>query len=149
MKKWTISVIACVLAFTSCHTAASKVNNNANIIVPGTIVAADSETIKEDQLNGFTFNVKIITDSTSSTTGSYIVDATYGMDNAEGTFAMPKNAEHVKPILRRSTEPYTYIIGFKFGEDTTFHDYFEISTSQVALGKKAIKMAYTKAYTFE
>lgn len=151
MKKWFISVIACAQAFISCNNpnAVSKPENTANLLKPGTIVAADSEAIKEDELNDFMFNVKIIADSTSNTKGSYIVDATYGVDNAAGKLLMPKNEEHLKPLLRKGTKPYTYIVGFKFGEDTTFHDYFEISVTNVAPKRKAIKMEYIKAYSFE
>ncbi|MBS1689909.1 MAG: hypothetical protein JSS96_14365 [Bacteroidetes bacterium] len=150
MRKHLLFVSACALAISSCgnNNTTSK-NTAASTLVPGSIIAADSEAIKEDNLNDFSFSVKIIADSNSNTKGSYTVQAAYGVDNAEGQLAMPKNAEYLKPLLRKGDEPYTYIVGFKFGNDTTFHDYFEISAARVAAQRRAIKMEYIKAYTFE
>jgi len=152
MRKQLLFVSACALAISSCSNANNDTKNsptNNPSLVPGSIIAADSEAIKEDNLNDFKFSVKIIADSGSNTKGSYTVQATYGVDNAEGQLAMPKNAEYLKPILRKGDEPYIYIVGFKFGNDTTFHDYFEISAARVATQRRAIKMEYIKAYTFE
>jgi len=152
MRKHLLFVSACALAISSCsntNTTSKNTIANGTSLIPGSVIAADSEAIKEDNLNDFTFSVKIIADSNSNTKGSYTVQAAYGVDNAEGQLAMPKNAEYLKPLLRKGNEPYTYIVGFKFGNDTTFHDYFEISAARVAPQRRAIKMEYIKAYTFE
>jgi len=54
---------------------------------------------------------------------------------------MPKGAEDIKPIIRKGSTPYTYIIGFKVAGDTTFYEYFQVSATNTDM-----KMGYIKAY---
>lgn len=109
---------------------------------PGTIVAQDSMPVTEDQLNHFVFAVKVIADS-NVTSGLYDVDADFGPNYAGSSFTMPKGGEDLKPLIRKGTKPYTFIIGFKIPNDTTFYDYFEVSSD-----RHNTKMQYIKAYTF-
>lgn len=108
---------------------------------PGTIVATAQMPIK-DELNNFTFSIKVVADSEVKA-GVYDVDVDFGPNFAEGKFTMPKGGEELKPLIRTGSNPYTYIIGFKVANDTTFYDYFEVSSS-----KDHTKMQYIKAYSF-
>ena len=98
--------------------------------------------VTDDPLNKFTFTIKVIADSNVQT-GVYDVDVDYGPNFAEGQFTMPKGGEDLKPLVRKGDKPNSYIVGFKVAGDTTFYDYFEISSS-----KSSTKMQYIKAYTF-
>ncbi len=108
---------------------------------PGAVVAEASMPV-EDPLNHFTFSVKIIADS-EITSGVYDIDADFGPNYATSKFTMPKGIEDAKPIIRQADTPYTYIIGFKQPGDTTFYEYFEVSSN-----KKTTQMRYLKSYTF-
>jgi hypothetical protein len=109
---------------------------------PGTTVAEAQVPVTDDALNHFTFSVKVIADS-DVTDGVYDVDAEYGPNFDEGKFTMPKGIEDVKPIIRKGSAPYTFIVGFRIAGDTTFNDYFQVSST-----KHSTKMEYIKAYTF-
>ena len=109
---------------------------------PGTVVAAAEMPITGDPLNKFIFSVKVIADSNTNS-GEYDVDADYGPNFAEWHFTMPKGGAFLVPIIRKGDAPYTYIVGFRLPDDTTFYDYFEVSS-----GHGATKMQYLKAYTF-
>ena len=109
---------------------------------PGTVVAEAKMPILEDTINHFTFSIKVVADSEIAT-GVYDVDADFGPNFGEGKFSMPKGAEDAKPVIRKGTDPYTWIIGFRMDGDTTFYDYFEVSSS-----KTSTKMQYIKSYTF-
>ena len=108
---------------------------------PGTIIDSASMPIA-DELNTFTFSIKVVADSEVSK-GVYDVDVDYGPNFAEGKFTMPKGGEELRPIVRKGSQPYTYIIGFKVNGDTTFYDYFEVTSN-----KGSTKMQYIKAYSF-
>lgn len=110
----------------------------------GDTILRSSMPITDDKLNHFDFSVKIITNANSNTKGSYTVQTEYGYNTAQGEFSMPAGAEHLKPILKKSTEPYTYIVGFIYGDDSAFHDYFLIGG-----GRKQIEMKYIKMYSFK
>lgn len=110
--------------------------------VAGTIIAADSMAITEDQLNHNYFSVKIV--SSNAAPGSYNVVAAWGFNTAEGHLTMPKGGENIKPVLKRSAEPYSYLVGFNLKGDTTFYDYFLVNAQ-----RGMISMKYIKAYTFE
>jgi hypothetical protein len=56
---------------------------------------------------------------------------------------MPKGAIDATPAIRKGSEPRTFIVGFRTADDTTFHDYFEVSSN----GKQT-KMRYIKSYSF-
>jgi len=109
---------------------------------PGAVVATDSMPITNDPLNKFTFSVKVVADSNVKS-GVYDVDVDYGPNFAEGQFNMPKGGESLLPLIRRGSDPYTFVIGFKMAGDTTFYDYFEVSSN-----RNTTKMQYLKAYTF-
>jgi len=109
---------------------------------PGTVVAEATMPITDDTINHFTFSVKVVADS-DIVNGVYDVDADFGPNFGEGKFSMPRGAEDAKPVIRKGAEPYTWIIGFRIAGDTTFYDYFEVSSS-----KSNTKMQYIKAYTF-
>jgi hypothetical protein len=109
---------------------------------PGSLILSAEMPVTDDPLNHFTFSVKVYADS-SITSGVYDVDAEYGPNFAQGKFTMPKGGEDFKPIIRKGSEPYSYIIGFRAPGDTTFYDYYLVSSSL-----KTTKMQYIKAYTF-
>ena len=109
---------------------------------PGTTIATASMPVTDDTLNKFTFSIKVIADSNVKS-GVYDVDVDYGPNFAEGQFTMPKGGEDLKPVIRKGSTPNTYVIGFKMDKDTTFYDYFEVSSS-----KSNTKMQYIKAYSF-
>jgi hypothetical protein len=110
---------------------------------PGTTMAEAHMPVTEDALNHSVFSVKVIADSNVAL-GIYDVDADFGANFAEGQFTMPKGCEDAKPVIRKGSKPYTYIVGFKIAGDTTFYDYFQVSSAH-----SSTKMQYIKAYTFE
>jgi hypothetical protein len=109
---------------------------------PGTVVAAAEMPVTDDPLNHFMFAVKVIADSNIAA-GMYDVDVDYGPNFSQGQLSMPKGGEDLKPVIRKGAAPYTFIIGFHVPGDTTFYDYFEVSSSL-----RETKMQYVKAYTF-
>jgi hypothetical protein len=110
----------------------------------GSVVAQSSMPVIEDKLNHFEFSVKIVTNANSMAKGSYNVETAYGYNTANGELTMPAGGEHLKPVLKKGKEPYTYIIGFIYGDDSTFHDYFLVSG-----GHRQIEMKYIKIYSFK
>jgi len=109
---------------------------------PGTTIAAAEMPVTDDQLNNFKFSVKVIADSDIKS-GVYDVDVDYGPNFAEGKLTMPKGGEELKPVIRKGSDLNTFIIGFKMENDTTFYDYFQVTSN-----KGSTKMQYIKAYTF-
>ena len=100
----------------------------------GTVVAADSMKVVEDQLNNAYFSVRLtVAEGNSGNTKDgfkYDVHAAYGKATADGVIVMPYRGERLKPLIRRS-EGYNYVIGFIPGElagsnDTSFHEYYLI-----------------------
>lgn len=110
--------------------------------LPGTVVAEATMPVNDDPLNHFQFSIKVVADSFIDR-GVYDVIADYGPNDAKGQFTMPKGGETLTPVIRKGTAPYTYIIGFMMPADTTFYDYFEVSSD-----KHTTKMDYLKSYTF-
>ena len=144
MKKLIVLFLSCIVLFTACKNGGGKETYKPkDFPKPGTVVAKDEMPIVEDKLNNFKFAIRVVADS-AVTSGVYDVDVDYQSYNPEGQFTMPKGLENVKPILRRGSEPYTYIIGFKVAGDTTFYDYFQVSAVQ-----NQVKMTYIRSYTFE
>jgi hypothetical protein len=125
--------------FVSCNNSSTHAKHFPK---PGAVVASAEMPVTDDPLNKFTFSVKVIADSEVKS-GVYDIDVDYGPNFAEGKLTMPKGGEDLQPLIRKSSEPYTYIIGFKVAGDTTFYDYFQVSSS-----KANTKMEYIKAYTF-
>ena len=107
----------------------------------GSLVAADSIAVTDDPLNHFMFTVKIKTNAYSDK-GTYSIEAAYGPNNADGMFTMPRGGGHLKPILQKGKEPYTYIIGFEYQHK--FYDYYRVTGS-----KGAIEIKNVKAYAFQ
>jgi len=109
---------------------------------PGTVVASAKMTVKSDTINKFTFGIDIVADSDIAS-GVYDIDANYEYYTTEGILTMPKGGEDFKPVIRKGTEPYTYIIGFYMPGDTTFYDYMQVSAT-----KSQMSIKYIKAYSF-
>ena len=130
----------CATVFTSCSNTAEHAKKQ--FPKPGTVVAEAKMPVTEDAINHSTFSVKVIADSDIAN-GVYDVDADFGPNFGERKFSMPKGAEDARPVIRKGDDPYTYIIGFKIAGDSTFYDYFQVSSS-----KNSTKMEYIKAYTF-
>ena len=141
MKK-TISLFMTALLFAACNDSTINEHKPKHFPKPGTTVAADQMPIIEDALNHSIFSIKVIADS-DITSGVYDVDADFGPNFGEGKFSMPKGAEELKPIIRKGSSPYTFIIGFRTPDDTAFKDYFQVSCT-----KSSTKMEYIKAYSF-
>lgn len=145
MKKIAfLFVAACALS--SCKQNAADGNHatQAEISKAGQVIAADSMAIEEDDLNKRVFSVSIATTAESGSKGKYDIDAGCGFNEAHSSFAMPKGGEQLKPVLRRGTEPYTYIVGFYNADDTVFHEYYSISAANCNM-----MMKYIKAYVFQ
>ncbi len=147
MKKIITVAHVCFAAViaASCNSSTHVANTGeaySKLPKPGYVVAADSmEATTPDKLNHFFFTVRVIADSNIAS-GVYDVDADFGPNFSTSQFTMPKGAETLTPILRKGSAPYTFIVGFKVKDDTTFYDYFEVSSNG-----HATKMQYIKAYT--
>jgi hypothetical protein len=128
------------LIITSCNSETA--HKQKDIPKPGALIASAEMQVNDDTLNKSMFTIKVVADSDVQK-GVYDVTVTYGANTAEGKFTMPKGGEQLAPLIRKSTAPYTYIIGFQMEGDTTFYDYFEVSSSRTNT-----KMQYTKAYSF-
>ncbi len=142
--KRTLTMLTSALLIHACKS--DLVNHNeASVepIKPGIEILADSVPIAEDKLNNQYFGIHIYTND-SSVNGSYDVQTTWGYNIATTTIRMPYGAEHLQPILRRASSPYTFIIGFHFDDDTAFNEYYQIQGS-----RGEIKARYVKSYTFE
>ncbi len=145
MKK-TVFLFAAACALVSCkqNGAGEKQEAQAEISKAGQIIAVDSMAIEEDELNRRVFSVSIITTTESGSKGKYDIDASCGFNEAHSGFAMPKGGEQLQPVLRRGTEPYTYVVGFYNNDDTVFHEYYSISAANCNM-----MMKYIKAYVFQ
>jgi hypothetical protein len=142
MKKTFFLPALSLLIFGCFRSETNKNDKPSQFPKPGTIISTAEMPVTEDPLNHFTFSIKITADS-NITAGVYDVEAAYGPNTAQGKFSMPKGGEYFKPLIRKGNGPYTYIIGFRAPGDTTFYDYFEVSSS-----RSATKMQYIKAYNY-
>lgn len=127
----------------SCIIACNSGKNPPEKPKPGAIVASAETPISEDKLNHSAFSVKVVADS-NALTGVYTVIAASGANTAKGQFTMPKKGEDYPIVIRRGDAVYSYVIGFKIPDDTTFYDYFEVRSKN-----DTIKMRYLKSYSFE
>ncbi len=135
-----------LVSLAACNNPANKAGNKQDapkFPKSGTIIAQAGMPVTEDSLNHFMFSVKVIADSNVSN-GIYDVDAEMGPNFATSQITLPKGAEDATPVIRKGALPYTYIIGFKMANDTTFNDLYEVSSD-----RKATRMRYLKSYTFE
>lgn len=108
----------------------------------GTVVAADSMIIP-DPLNELYFSVAIVA-TDESQNGIYDIVARYGYNDAATSITIPDGGgKTITPAIRRANEPFAYHVGFFYGEDTTFNDYFLVSAD-----KGQTKMRYIKSYSF-
>lgn len=124
----------------SCNSDATKKENHI-LPLPGAIITQDSIPISGD-INHFYYSVKVVADSLIAD-GVYKVVANYGPNVATGQFTMPIGGSNLVPILKLGTAPYTFVIGFKVDSDTTFYDYFEVSSTI-----ENTQMKYLKSYSF-
>ncbi|HTM66848.1 MAG TPA: hypothetical protein VL093_11035 [Flavipsychrobacter sp.] len=107
-----------------------------------TVVASDSMRIPDD-LNKLYFSIEVIA-SPESDKGVYEVLVSYGHNDASGQVVMPEADELIVPELRRDTAQFSYIIGFHYGSDTSFKDYFLVKAD-----RGRTEMRYLKAYSFK
>lgn len=100
------------------------------------IIAADSTPVTEDKLNHFYFSVRIkTTDKTKY--GTYLIEAVYGANTAESEFTLPKGGEYLKPVLKKGSKPYSYIVGFFF--QNKFHEYYEVKGGKSIISINPLK----------
>ena len=111
-----------------------------NATEPGMLVAADSMPIVEDRLNDLYFSIRLET-TEKSDSGEYYLEAAWGYNLAQTNIRYPKGLEDVRPVIRRNHDDYSYIVGFFTKDDSTFHDYYNVSAQQ-----GSIHMKYTKTY---
>lgn len=112
----------------------------------GTVVAADSIPVTEDNLNDFYYSVRL-TATDSSTEGRYDLDAAYGLNEAHSVMAFPKLTKTIRPAIRLDTTmPYSYIIGFYYEGEQQFNDYARVSARKVDMLQSQIELRYLKAY---
>lgn len=112
----------------------------------GTVVAADSIPITEDNLNDFYYSVRL-TATDSSAQGRYDLDAAYGLNEAHSIMAFPKLTKTIRPAIRLDTSmPYSYIIGFYYEGEQQFNDYARVSARKVDMLQSQIELRYLKAY---
>jgi hypothetical protein len=145
MKLSAYSALLALVAI-SCNTTGNNENETSidpETVAAGTLIAADSVLIIEDELNKPYFSVKVYT-TANTANGTYRADIAWNKNTATTKFTMPKSEKKLTPILRRVPDQYAYHIGFHYGDDTTFYDYYEIQAE-----KGMIKTNYLKAYKFE
>jgi len=109
---------------------------------PGTVVATVSEPVVDDTLNKSTFSLKLVADSLGQ--GIYDVAVMFGHNPALGKFTMPHGIEDIVPSVRKGNTRYSYIIGFQLPGDTTFYEYYQVTSSSTST-----KMQYINSYTFK
>ena len=131
----------------SCNDPQPKKNEKdfiptANIPKPNTVVASDSIRIP-DALNELYFSIEVIA-TDQSANGVYEVLVAYGYNDASTQITMPEADQPIIPEVRKGKEPFSYIIGFRYGKDTSFNDYFLVHAA-----KNQTVMKYLKAYSFK
>lgn len=148
--KYSILFIALILS-AACNNTGSSSSEIEHFYAPatGTVVAADSMKIEEDNLNELYYTIRI-TAGDSSAEGRYKLYAAHGYNEAKSEIVYPKLTQGLKPAIRRDeTIPYSYIIGFRYNDDTTFHDYARVSANRMPGVQTQIELRYIKAYYVE
>lgn len=114
--------------------------------VAGTVVAADSTPIEEDELNDLYYTVRL-TATDSSREGHYDMDAVYGYNEAHSVIVFPKLTKTIRPAVRKDTTmPYSYVIGFYYDGEQQFNDYARVSARKVGSLQSQVELRYLKAY---
>lgn len=142
MKKKLLLLIT--IAFTACSTPDKPLEETEHFYAPpaGTVIAADSMKIKEDQLNKLYYSARIVS-TDSSNKGSYTLDAAFGFNEAISEVKYPALQRKIFPALRTDTaHRYSYILGFTYDGSDTFHDYAQIT----AVDEEMIKFKYIRSY---
>lgn len=118
----------------------------------GLVIASDSMKIASTDLSSLRladideketyFKVAIKTTNYSHK-GRYEIATSWYDREMNLQFSMPRGAEDVMPVLVKMPEPYSFLVGFYYGKDTTFYDYYSIKGSL-----NGVNAGYTKAYSF-
>lgn len=112
----------------------------------GTVIAADSTRVTEDDLNESYFAV-YITANDSSVQGRYGLHANFGFNEAESEVVYPKLTQGLTPAIRKDeTMPYSYIVGFRYDDDSAFNDYLKVFATRAPGVGPRIELRYLKAY---
>jgi hypothetical protein len=139
-------IVICGCNGRSSQRVSDYVNEEAakkNAVRPGVIVAADSMKVP-DPLNEYYFSVKV-TSTEESDSGKYEVSVVYGNNDAKTDIILPRGSrEPLTPAIRAGEALSSYIVGFRVGVDTAFHDYVLIRAN-----KGKTEMKYLKAYSFQ
>ncbi|HTN45238.1 MAG TPA: hypothetical protein VL098_02755 [Flavipsychrobacter sp.] len=148
--KNTILLISFLAGFCACQTEPSKgtpeveVEEEVKPLVPGTVLLADSMRVP-DALNERYFSVKLVANEYTRQ-GTYDVQIRYGENDAVTQITFPRGGtEKIIPVLKKGKEPYSYIIGFRYGnKDPLFYEYYWVQAT-----KDKIETKYVKAYSFK
>jgi hypothetical protein len=147
MKKLTYTPILAAILLAACTSETrqdaetQKIEQIVKTQPAGTTIATDS--MLYDKLNKFYFTVTIKT-TEASNKGTYAIETAIGPSIASAQFTMPHGAEDAVPVMRQVQDSTSFIIGFYYGKDTTFYDYYQ---AKAIMGN--IEMKYTKAYRFD
>lgn len=127
----------------------SKPNDNAGqeqewqVPPAGTIVAADSISLKKELTKGLHFSIQLKVPETPSQSGvqHYLLQAKYGHGEAHSEIVMPRGGTHLQPLIRRKDEHH-FVIGFvpgkAFGHDTSFYEYYQVSGNMQGISVEAL-----------
>lgn len=98
-----------------------------------------------DPLNELYFTVKLVANEYTRQ-GTYDVNILYGYNDASTQITFPHGGtERIIPKMKKGTEPFSYIIGFNYGEnDPVFYEYYLVKG-----GAGKIETKYLKAYSFK
>lgn len=146
--KYITAVITTTLFLLSCNTDTPQRNTTeaapASTPPPGTVFLADSMKIP-DALNERYFTVKLVANEYTRQ-GTYDVNIVYGHNNAFTQITFPRGGtKHIIPQMKKGNEPFSFIIGFNYGEDDpTFYEYYWIKGAE-----EKIETKYLKAYSFQ
>ena len=144
------SLSVLLISVVSCRSASSSSKTHTTIdttvqIPEGMIVDSASMPVSTgDGLNHFDFTVAIATTGQAKY-GIYDIRAAWGPHDAASQFTMPRGGEQLKPIIRKNEKESIFTIGFFFGNDTTFHDYYQVNSDKSG----NIEMKYLKGYSFK
>jgi hypothetical protein len=138
-----------VLTLSACGNTDNTADNDSVSFyapAPGTVIAADSMRIKEDNLNELYYSVSV-TATGNSVEGAYMLRAAHGYNEAQSEIKFPKLTQSLTPAIRRDEQmPYSYIIGFKYDNDTTFNDYIRVFAKRMPGVATQIELRYLKSY---